>query len=423
MRLKHAFVLFGLIYLFNFASALFSSENVQTIAFVYGNKDEAVEVPKDLNPIIYDGKTYWHAYIQPQDSKVKNLIIIVRQEGDEGILEENEGTLRELYSLDYDLESLQILRDRGISFQDLRNIMDSLKFQLDSVETPIIDNIKRQSDEDLTEIDDSLFRVQNAADDALSRIMEGIDSYETFISNIAYQDLVPSDLELIMERYDGSVNYFHDFVGAADKYQKAVQDRQKTIGDPAVATELAKLANFKVKDSVLRSYNASLALKKKEFSDRKMKRERFVNDTIYSLQYRKARTNAQYAYTRAKNAKVIDSLLAQQNEPALNSCRLSNADLLKRWDAIEAVMDPSFPRDTSAYLQVPEKVAKAEEVAANLNDRLKSCINATPRPTTPAPEGFDYKGLLMPASLLIILVLAAYYLNGYMKRKPEDIGE
>ncbi|MFH1750660.1 MAG: hypothetical protein ABH863_03205 [Candidatus Micrarchaeota archaeon] len=401
------------------ALAEFSSENAKSIALVYSNQDEAVAIPSDFAYLQYEGVTYWYAYFTPQDSTLRNLVLVIRQDGNEGTLETNKDVLRALVGVDYDLETLRILKERGIAFKDLKNVIDSLKFQLDNVDLPVIEGIKRQSEEDMTRVDDALFGVQTSADDAVTKLQEGMDYYENFQVTASTQDIIVSDLELVMDRYGEALDYVHAFVGKADDYQKAVSEKQREVTDASIAGELAKLGNLKVKDAVLKSYNASLAQNRREIADRELKKDRAISDTINSIFFRKARKDAQLAYDKVKNAKVIESLLSQQNEAVLKDCKLSTTDLKKRWDAIVSVMDPAIPRDASEYEKVPGKIAQAQDIANNLNSRLRSCLTATPKPT-PGPEGPDYGGLAWPAAIIIIVVLAAYYLSGYLKRKPEE---
>ncbi|HLC48092.1 MAG TPA: hypothetical protein VJI13_03375 [Candidatus Norongarragalinales archaeon] len=416
------FILAALLLLFPVHAAEFSSENVKEIAKVYSDQDEAFVIPSQFKSLQYNGETFWFAYFTPQDSTSKNLVLVIRQEGNSGVLELREDVLKVLYAVDYDLETLTRLKENGIGFEDLKNVIDSLKFQIDNTELPVIDNIKRQSTEDMTRVDDALFGLQTSTDDALSRIQEGMDYYENFQASAAIQDVIIADLDLVMQRYTESLDYIHAFAGKEDNYQKALSEKRKEVTDPSVAAELSKLGNLKVKDAVVKSYNASLAQKRKILPERKAAREKAIVDMINSLFYRKARKDAQTAYEGAQKAGMIESLLSARNELSLKDCRLSNSDLKKRWEAIRSVMDPTQPVGAEEYGRVPEKVAQAEQVAQNLNTRLNSCLNSTPTPT-PEPEGSDYRGVLGPIILVIIVILAAYYLNGYMKRKPEDAEE
>lgn len=423
MRRPYALPFVALLLLMPIPLHALSSASVQELVIDYSTKDEAVVVPSELNPIIYKDFTYWFSYFTPQDSTRKNLVLIVRQTTPEaGVLETSEATLRTLYSLDFDMETLQMEKDKGVAFGDLKNIIDSLKFQLENTETMGLESIKRQSDEDFTKIEDALTEVKDAADDAQLTIQDGTDYLENFKISATTQEILLDDLGIVFDKYDESVRLFYVLAGRADKYQKAVAEKQADITESGIASELGKLGNLKVRDAVLRSYNASLSQQKKEIDLRFALKARSINDTISSFYFRKAKTEAENAYKTARENPLIESLLSPSNELALKDCRLSNAELKKNWGIIKTMMDPFTPHKTKEYEQVPAKIAQARSMAENLDRRLKSCISATPSPT-PSPEGFDFRGIAAPLALIAVLALAAYYLNGYLKRKPEEGAE
>ncbi len=421
MRSRKFIAVFFLLILLilNSANAAFSSESVKNIALVYSDKDEAVVVPSEYNPLIYKDEMYWYAYFTPQDSKQKNLVLIIRQEGDNGFLETREKELRVLYSIDFDLETLQFLREQGISFGDLENVIESLRFQIDNVEMPTLENVRKQSLEDFSKIDDALYDLQIASEDTLTFIQEGGGYLENFRTSAAYQEVLIDDLELVMRRHFDTIDSIHVFVDRAEIYKKVVAEKQIEVSDQAIAVELAKLGNLKVKDSVLKSYNASLAQKRKQVEARISRRDAQVNDTIFSLYFRKSKTEAQTAYDRAVSAGLIDSLLSPQNELALKDCGLSNKDLKDKWNAVKVAMDPFQPHSVQEYELVPIKLNEAERMAENLNKRLRDCIGATATPT-PEPDGFDWRSIAGPAILVMLAILAFYYLSSYFKKKPED---
>lgn len=401
------------------SNADFSSENVKNFALVYSTRDEAVVVPAEFQPAIYKEDTYWFAYLTPQDSDQKNLILIIRQTDQGGVLETTEETLKFLYSLDYDLDTLRMLKERGIAFADLKNVMDSLKYQIENTERPVLENIKLQSELDFSKIDDALLDMESSADDALTLIGDGIAYEEVFRQSFGSQEVTSADLENVLETHGRGVTAIHSFIGVAEKYQKSVAEMQLKPEAQLIASELAKLGNLKVKDAVLQSYNASLALKMREVELREGRKDSQVQDAIYSFFLRKARVEAQDAYDRAAASSPIESLLSAQNELSLKDCKLSNADLRKKWDLVKSIMNPAQPHSAQDYGNVPRLVSEAVAQADNLNSRLNSCLNASPAPQ-PTPQGFDYRGIAMPAVFLVVLVLAAYYLNNYMKRKPDE---
>ncbi len=395
------------------AAAQLSTSKLIDYGKYYGNQDEAVMPSERLNPLIYRDDFYWTIYLTPQDSTtVKNLIIIVRQVGDGGTMETREDVLRLLYGLDYDLDSLELASQKGIGLGGLRNVMQSVKSQLES-DGILLENIKRQSDEDFQGIEDELREAQAGADDALVILQEGTDYLDAFLAAGSEQEVVFDDLELVMEKYDDSLDAIFGFSGAADKYQKAVIGKQLEIEDAAIASELSKLANLKVEDALFKSYNASLSQKRKEYDVRNAKKERAVNDYIYSLYSRKQKVEATSAYDGAKDEGIIDTLLSPRNSAVLKECGVNAAELKRRWSAIETSME------LQEYELVPLKVLEASEIAQNLNTKLTDCLAATPKPTA-SPSGFDAGKYAAPAAFIILLAIAFLYFNNYFRKKNEE---
>ncbi|MFH0971877.1 MAG: hypothetical protein V1835_04905 [Candidatus Micrarchaeota archaeon] len=411
-------IVFGLMLLASLANAL-DSESVKKYVQYYSNQDEGVVVPSEMNPITYKENIYWHVYFTPQDSATtKNLIVIVREVAGSPFLETDPEILRAMYSIDYDMESLQLLKDNGIAFEDLKNVIDSLKYQLENSETPILENIKKQSEEDYTKIEDSLSDLKITADDSLAFIQDGAGFLENFKATATSQEIEIGDLNDAFKKYDDSVVSIYDFSAEVYKYQQAVSEKQLELSGMPIASELSKLANLKVRDSVIQSYNASLNQKKRVFDAKRNRKSTAVNDTIQSFFSRKAYTEASNAYGSKDNSGIL-SLLSSTNELSLKDCKLSNAELKKKWMAVQTAMDPQQSHSTKEYELVPAKIAEARKIAENLNSRLTGCLNATPTASVkPADNGLGKYA--MPAIIIVVLILAAYYLNSYLKKKPEE---
>ncbi len=397
-----------------------SSADVQNIVKGY-SKEEKVVVQLGFNPVIYKENYYWFAYFTPQDSDDKNLVLIVKEFEGQGYLETNELTLRPLYEIDYDMETFGLMQNIELSSEDLKNVMEDLKSQLEA-EEPLLENIKANSEADFSNIDDAISDAKTAADDSLAILQEAIELRERFKTEATTQELLPSDLTEAIRKYESGIKSAMDFSGKAAKYQKAVVEKQLEIKEQSIVSELAKLGNLKVKNALVKSYNASLTQKFKQYESRKTRKSAVVNDTISSLFFRKAKTTAEQRFNEAKQNVMIGSLLSSKNELALKDCKLSNSDLKKKWEQVTTVMDPFYNANTKEYEIVPSKISEATTLAESLNNRLQKCVNATPTPAE-KPSAFDLKGAMPFVVFAIILGLIGFYLKGKMGQKQEENAE
>ncbi|MFH1258102.1 MAG: hypothetical protein ABIG96_04425 [Candidatus Micrarchaeota archaeon] len=395
-----------------------SYDKVKDASQYYANKgEEQVVVPTEMSPLIYNDVNYFFAYLAPQDAQeVKNLVLIIREEGEQGRLETREDVLKLMYSVDYDLDSIKALRDRKIGLEDLKNVVSSLKNQIDNSESAILENIKRQSEDDFTSIDDALYDMQSSIDDAEAVVDDGLIAKENFYASATTTEISQTDLQDVISKNEDAINSFYRFAADAELYQKAVSQKLLETKDQQVASELSKIGNLKVGDAILKSYNASLAQKKKDFDIRKSRKSALLNDSIQSLYARKAKVEARNAFAASQQKGLIDSLVSSKNDLIIKQCKLSSEELKRRWEAIKTAMD------MQEYELVPLKLMEAEEIADNLNSRLQGCVSATATPTA-KPSGFDYKGLILPAVVVLAIVFAVIYLGNYMKPKGDEIQE
>lgn len=400
-------------------SSSVSSEQAKEVAKAYLLQGE-VAVIGQYNPLEVGSDKFWLLYVAPQDApKTKNLVVVVRDEGEIASLETREETLKELHGIDFDVDLLSFIQERKVSYDDLEKTLQAVKAKVSSNARPGLDRIEAQQssypDLSFEDVSSLLRDLEDEAERAEEKISDG-RSYQTTFA----QTFFASDLRLALDGYDDAFDGLSALVKAAESYHKAVDEKQKEVSKAGLPLEVASTLSKSldaIRDvGIDESFESGLlSPSRREYENRLSRKDSQVNDSIRGFYFRKAKVEAQKAYSDSlARTYSPEALLSPRYKVDLESCALSTRELKGKWLAVKQVM-LSASATTEEYSKIPFAVDEANALAESVAGKLEKCINAPPT-TTPRPvtKPTDYT---TPILFVAFVGVAGYFAYRFMQQR------
>ncbi|MFH1106605.1 MAG: hypothetical protein V1787_01795 [Candidatus Micrarchaeota archaeon] len=415
------FVLALLLAALPFLPQAISSEQAKAVAERYLLKGE-VAVIGQYNPIEDGSERFWLIYLAPQDSpQTKNLIVLVREEGEAATLETREDMLTRLYSIDFDADVISFIHGRKFSYDDLEKTVQAVKAKLSGNARPGLDRIEAQQDSypglSFDEISSLLTDLEDGADRAQETITDGRAYQTTFL-----QLFFASDLGIALDSYNGTFDELSALVRSSELYQKAIDGKQREVSTAGLDLEIASTLSKSLESirdvGIDNTFETFLSRSRRDYEGRIAHKDSQVNNSVTGFLFRKSKVEAQAAYDSAFDRQYSpDALLNPKYAADFASCKLSTRELQGKWLSIKQAMGSSSA-SREQYEKIPFSVAEANALADQLGTSLDRCLNAPPSPTPVPPKQTDYT---TPILVVAFVAVAAYFfLRMRQQQRPAD---
>lgn len=420
-RIVAAASFFFLALLFLPAHAI-SSEQAKATASVYLLQGEVVIVG-DRNPLELAGDKYWVLYFAPQDQKdVKNLLVVVKDDGATPTLEVRPSILEEVYGIDFDASLLDFIAARQLSFDKLDQRVQEVLVKSQANARVGLDRIQSQQasypDLSFDAIGSALQDVEDRAQSISDGIRDGQASETSF-----RQTFNSDDLKLALTQYNASFDALVLLSADVDAYHKALDDEQKLVTKaklPAdVADSLSKSLDGIRDVGMDPSFLAQLAPVRRSLDTQYARRDAQINDTSSSFFFRMYKVDAGKAFDAA-NAREVppDALLSEKFKSDFSVCRISTKDLQTQWVPVKEAM-ASSATTAGQYAALPAQIQAAVSTTDSLYARLNTCVQGTPPTPTPAPSN-PAADLLSKGGWIVLLAIVGFLAFRYYQKKKME---
>ena len=415
--MKIQFAFFVLFLLLSASISSISIEQAKSIGGKYlSGTGETLYVSSEL-PITYKGERYWLLYYAPQDSpQSKGIVVAVNDY--EGAIETKEDTLKQLYGIDFDIDLLNFIKQRQISYSDLKTSLDKSRSKIASNGRAGLGTLESQSakypslsfsdvDNALQELEDKASSVSSSLDDNYQHQLSFEQTYEA------------EELALGLKLYNSTFDSFSELVAVANKYRTAVSEKQKEVlkSNLPDATVLYNSLDVMKDIELDASLTSMISSRRKEIDVRISKKDNYVNDTVSSFYFRKAKVEATGAYAEQKQK--VENLLSANQKINLDSCKISTKELKTKWEEIRRVMEIETS-SAEQYFQIPAKVSSAGALADSLNQQLTTCLQGSPT-IVPIQKTQDYSQIAVGVFFVAIIGYAVYqFRKQQMKAQDEQ---
>ncbi len=408
---KPALFLFFIFSAFLFPLSAVSSEAAKSVAAHYLLTGE-VAVVGPFNPLQVAGEPFWIVYFAPQDAKEsKNLVLVVKDEGENAVLETRESLLKEVFELDFQLDALKQLEDHKASFDALDPVVQGVLVKIRSNARLGLDRITAQQDSypalSFEDVSVALQDVEDRAQLASDRIQEG-KTYQSSFSQTFYSE----DLILAVEHYPSVFEALLALSDAVDTYHQKIDEKQNDVSKGKLSREVAESLSTSLESirdvGIDASFRNFLDPRKRDYELRLSRKDSQINDTLSSFYFRKAKVEAKDAYDASRQREVPpETLLSESYRSDFEACQISTRELQGKWLSIKQTMALSSAT-VEQYSEIPSQVVEANALADSLAEKLRRCLQgSTPTPVPKPSAGQDnVRNFLIVAFVAIVGFLA-----------------
>jgi hypothetical protein len=397
-----------------FASAGLSSSAAQELAGEILGAD-AGDANSLSQPIEVGSDDYWVFFYSIYSPK--RMLVAISDSKNEVVT--NEDKLYRVGSTVYSYAVIEeFLKPKGWGFSTLEPVFSSSSGVIAEAKQRLTDFSTQTRDlypalsTDFSKLESSLEKLDDSVATAQITAFDGVGAEAAFAS-----DYSANTLQSVFRQYNASLRSVESVSEAFDEYQAELSGFSLRLYKANVTPTDAKDINSNLaalRDVGLKELRDKFVSQRPqlEFSRLAAGNDKWVNDSIASMLYRKNRSEA-IALLGALEPQV-QSLF--DNEAALAACGISQESLARvRKDWGDARYFSS--RETaSGFARALEKALLVQEQVTQMKRAYDSCTAQPTSTTRTQSQSFDYS-LVVGGLVLLLLVLVAY---SYWRKKQEE---